>query len=376
MLALQIIFVILFLLMVFMAHTSLLVEKETKMREMLKIMGVSSGALVAASFVMHKAVDVVLSALLALASSGLIYTNTSFGVLFGLYFFFILSLMSWAHFVTAFFSQSMTGSMFGTLTIFGGWFVVSALNSTSTVSTIRAVSLLPAAALSLGITIIAEYETYNVGLTGANIAAFQSTQYGNFNFQSIIGMLVFDSIFYALLGWYLDKTWPQEFGTRQPVYFLCLPSYWLPHKGQSGGGGRSGGDSQALAPKVSDSVAGAENELADMEDGVVVDADDFEPVAAELREQEGQGRCVVIRNLRKTFPTPEGIKVAVHGLSVNMYESQVFALLGHNGAGKTTTLSMLEGMLTPDGGDAIIQVVLVSSRVFLLLLLLLQARAF
>jgi ATP-binding cassette subfamily A (ABC1) protein 3 len=344
----------------------LLVEKETKMREMLKIMGVSSGALVAASFVMHIAVDVVLSALLALASSGLIYTNTSFGVLFGLYFFFILSLMSWAHFVTAFFSQSMTGSMFGTLTIFGGWFVVSALNSTSTITTIRAVSLLPAAALSLGITIIAEYETYNVGLTGANIAAFQSTQYGNFNFQSIIGMLVFDSIFYALLGWYLDKTWPQEFGTRQPVYFLCLPSYWLPHQGQSGGGGGgSGGDSQALtAARVSGSVASAESELADMEDGVVVDADDFEPVAAELREQEGQGRCVVIRNLRKTFPTPEGIKVAVHGLSVNMYESQVFALLGHNGAGKTTTLSMLEGMLTPDGGDAIIQVVLVSSCVF------------
>ena len=36
-------------------------------------------------------------------------------------------------------------------------------------------------------------------------------------------------------------------------------------------------------------------------------------------------------------------KVAVAGMTLNMYEGQITALLGHNGAGKTTTMSMLTG---------------------------------
>ena len=36
-------------------------------------------------------------------------------------------------------------------------------------------------------------------------------------------------------------------------------------------------------------------------------------------------------------------KVAVNGLSLNMYDGQITALLGHNGAGRTTTISILTG---------------------------------
>ena len=35
-----------------------------------------------------------------------------------------------------------------------------------------------------------------------------------------------------------------------------------------------------------------------------------------------------------------------------MYDSQIFALLGHNGAGKTTTISMLTGLIEKSGGSA------------------------
>jgi hypothetical protein len=205
---LQVVFVILFLLMVFMAHSGLLMEKETKMREMLKIMGVTSGALVASSFLFHIFIDLVLSFILAFLSRSLIYSNTSFGILFGLYFFFIMSLMSWAHFVTAFFSKSMTGSMFGTLTLFAGWFIVGggAIKATTPLYVIRSVCLMPAAALSLGITLIAQYETFNLGLSMSSIAAVQSTEYGTFDFQTVLGMLVFDS--FSTRSW--DGIWTKH----------------------------------------------------------------------------------------------------------------------------------------------------------------------
>mgnify|MGYP006092930239 CR=1 FL=1 len=39
---------------------------------------------------------------------------------------------------------------------------------------------------------------------------------------------------------------------------------------------------------------------------------------------------------------------------MNMYNGQIFALLGHNGAGKTTTISMLTGLFEPTKGKATI----------------------
>ena len=49
-----------------------------------------------------------------------------------------------------------------------------------------------------------------------------------------------------------------------------------------------------------------------------------------------------------------GNKLAVDGLSLNLYENQITSFLGHNGAGKTTTMSVLSGLFPPTAGTAII----------------------
>lgn len=42
-------------------------------------------------------------------------------------------------------------------------------------------------------------------------------------------------------------------------------------------------------------------------------------------------------------------------LSLDLYEGQITALLGHNGAGKTTLINMLTGLMPPTSGTATIR---------------------
>src|SRR5438309_3994984 len=57
---------------------------------------------------------------------------------------------------------------------------------------------------------------------------------------------------------------------------------------------------------------------------------------------------IEIRDLTKRF----GATLAVDGLSLEVPQGAIFALLGDNGAGKTTTMRMLTGLLPADGGSA------------------------
>ncbi len=60
--------------------------------------------------------------------------------------------------------------------------------------------------------------------------------------------------------------------------------------------------------------------------------------------------AIEVQDLYKAF----GEVKAVHGVSFNVLQGEIFSLLGPNGAGKTTTISMLATLLRPDQGDALV----------------------
>ncbi|MET8145101.1 ABC transporter ATP-binding protein [Sphaerisporangium sp. NPDC005288] len=60
------------------------------------------------------------------------------------------------------------------------------------------------------------------------------------------------------------------------------------------------------------------------------------------------GPVIEVGGLRKSY----GSFTAVDGISFEVGQGEVFALLGTNGAGKTTTIEILEGYLRPSAGTA------------------------
>jgi ABC-2 type transport system ATP-binding protein len=60
--------------------------------------------------------------------------------------------------------------------------------------------------------------------------------------------------------------------------------------------------------------------------------------------------AIEVRGLRKSF----GDKEAVAGIDLEIAPGSLAGLIGPNGAGKTTSLSMVTGLLRPDGGQVLI----------------------
>jgi ATP-binding cassette, subfamily A (ABC1), member 3 len=119
-----------------------------------------------------------------------------------------------------------------------------------------------------------------------------------------------------MIGIYLDKVMPREFGKAEPWNFLCKSKR-----------------SRIYTDNVED----------EKHDPELVKSGNFEKDADYLK----RGESLRIRNLKKVY---ENGFTAVHNESMTMYKGQIFALLGHNGAGKTTTISMLTGLIEPSEG--------------------------
>ncbi|KAJ3314632.1 ATP-binding cassette sub- A member 1 [Blyttiomyces sp. JEL0837] len=166
---------------------------------------------------------------------------------------------------------------------------------------------------------------------------------------------MFMNIFiYAALLWYFDAIIPDEYGTRQPLYFFVLPSYW-------GFSTKSKQADEEWLRRVS-----AEKALpveGDVDSDILAERD----IALTSTEQFP----VRLVNLNKTYAKYPFIsskldKVAVRNSCLTLQEGKLLALLGQNGAGKSTTMSILAGLTPATSGDALIYGLSVRSQMSLI----------
>jgi ATP-binding cassette subfamily A (ABC1) protein 3 len=259
-----------------------------------------------------------------------------------------VSAIAFAYMIHTFFDKARTGAIAGAL-VFNCCYFVYASTFDISAGNIRpggsiGVCVLSPAAFSFGVSLLAQYEEAGVG---AQWSSLTEDVGAGIDLGSVFLILMFDTIAYSFLGWYLEQVLPKEFGVRQPYLFIFHKSYWVPGAtdswfDQSVPGIRDGsGGGGAAAP--AGSLLDEGNHAAGPGDAAGGGIN-MEEVSADLRAQEKTNECVQIYGLRRVFDTPDGEKVAVKNLTVNIYANQIFALLGHNGAGKTTTINMLTGL--------------------------------
>ncbi|XP_068232553.1 LOW QUALITY PROTEIN: phospholipid-transporting ATPase ABCA3-like [Palaemon carinicauda] len=179
--------------------------------------------------------------------------------------------------------------------------------------------LLPNMAVTWAFRIIAMFEGRSIGLQWGRL-----WETGNPRDQLTPGMvlimLLADSVIFFLVAWYVDQVRPGVYGVPQDWYFVFKKSYWCGSK-----------------PSREDDQSSAEQPQREY----------FEEEPASLKPG------IVIKNLRKEFKSfGKKKKVALENVSFKCYEGQCTVLLGHNGAGKTTTMSILTGVYAPTSGQA------------------------
>uniref|UniRef100_A0A7N4V510 ABC transporter domain-containing protein n=1 Tax=Sarcophilus harrisii TaxID=9305 RepID=A0A7N4V510_SARHA len=183
--------------------------------------------------------------------------------------------------------------------------------------------LLSNVAMALGILLIVNFEKKGIGMQWKEFMSPINVN-DNFTLGHVVLMLLYDSVFYGLVAWYIEAVFPGEYGMPQPWYFFLLPSYWL------------------KKPKM----ILKEKEEEDLEKSPQHEFFESDPTDLQVG--------IKIKNLSKTFKKGKKTKEAVRNLNLNLYEGQITVLLGHNGAGKTTTLSILTGLFPPTSGQVYI----------------------
>uniref|UniRef100_A0A8C4N8Y7 ATP binding cassette subfamily A member 1 n=1 Tax=Equus asinus asinus TaxID=83772 RepID=A0A8C4N8Y7_EQUAS len=171
-------------------------------------------------------------------------------------------------------------------------------------------SLLSPVAFGFGCEYFALFEEHGIGWD----TLFESPmEEDGFNLTTSVSMMLFDAFLYGVMTWYIEAVFPGQYGIPRPWYFPCTKSYCI---------------SCGFIPAFSLLTVCMEEEPTHLKLGVS------------------------IQNLMKVYR--DGMKVAVDGLALNFYEGQITSFLGHNGAGKTTTMSILTGLFPPTSGTAYI----------------------
>ena len=315
---LYIIFPLLVIYLGFIFH--MLKEKEKKITENMRNMGMSLLAHYLAWYSFYALVLFGCSVIWTVIVKLTFFTSSNVILVWSLFFLTGLVLLSVSFVVCSFFIASKPGVLLGIVVFFlfyGVSIIVGSVES-PTEGIYNMFALSPFTSMSFAAknaVLLESYNSYGIGFEHIGLVI------NYFKFRTFIIICILESIILLLIGIYLDLVFPTEIGIKKHPLFFCGMKY--------------------------------KNDVADRQESMLDDGsyaqEYYEELTQDLIVKKRDPRSSLqIHNLRKVYSNG---KIAVHNLSLDMFDNQIFALLGHNGAGKTTTISMISGLLTQSSGS-------------------------
>jgi ATP-binding cassette subfamily A (ABC1) protein 3 len=323
--------------MVYILGAELSLERELRVRDTLKIMGMYDSAYYFSMFTTSLVVSIPSLIVVSGVLAATVFPDVHHSAIFGVFLQFAIACLP-LPFISCLFVRSPSWAGFAAI---GPIFLLMALSILAT----AAITISPSNRMSASlVSLVGVQQAFDI------LCAFQANAYeahmtskidltytlldGGVPAASYSGMCLLDAFLYWILFLYLEAVHPGEQGVPRPWYFVfAWPyRYFFPSQRQT----------PVSSARKALSVA--------MEDSETLA--NFEPAP------DGAVCCVETQKLTKIFPALRSVdqpKVAVNNLSMKMYEGQILALLGHNSAGKSTTLSMLTGCLEPTSGAVLLR---------------------
>ncbi|GAA6225610.1 ATP-binding cassette sub-family A member 1-like [Lates japonicus] len=303
---------------------SVVYEKEARLKETMRIMGLDNGILWFSWFI-SSLIPLLISAglLVLLLKKGNLLPYSDPGVVFlFLGSFAVVTIMQCFLLSTAFARANLAAACGGIIyfTLYLPYVLCVAWQDYIGFGAKVFASLLSPVAFGFGCEYFALFEEQGVGIQWKNLVS-SPLEEDDFSLRTAIIIMYFDSFLYGVLTWYIEAVFPGQYGIPRPWYFPFTKSYWFGDKD-----GKS--NKVPLNRKGNPGAVCMEEEPAHLEPGVYIE------------------------NLVKVYR--HGKKLAVDGLTLGFYEGQITSFLGHNGAGKTTTMSILTGLFPPTSGTAYI----------------------
>uniref|UniRef100_A0AAY5K4S1 P-type phospholipid transporter n=1 Tax=Esox lucius TaxID=8010 RepID=A0AAY5K4S1_ESOLU len=277
-------------------------EKEARLKETMRIMGLGTGQLWFSWF-LSSLVPFLISAwlLIALLKWGDILPYSNPAVVFFFLTAFATATIMQCFLISTFFSRANLAAACGGLIYFALYLPYVLCVAWRDHLTTSHRSLFSPVAFGFGCEYFSQFEEQGVGIQWFNLRS--SPREGDtYSFTTSIVMLYVDAFVYAVAAWYIEAVFPGQYGVPRPWNFVSRHAH----------------SSYRIEAEPTHLVLG-----------------------------------VAIRNLVKIYK--KGAKLAVNHLNLKFYEGQITSFLGHNGAGKTTTLSILTGLFPPTAGTVYIK---------------------
>lgn len=320
-------------------------EKEQRLKEVMKMMGLTNGVHWVAWFITNWVqMTIPVLALTVILKYGHILTYSDPFIIFFVLEIFAIANIMFSFLVSVLYSKAKLAAACAGIIYFLSYVpymyiaVREEASRTQLPVAIKFVaSLLSTTAFGLGAKYFAFYEEIGVGVQWSNMA-ISPVEDDRYNLKSVVIMMIVDIFVYTILMWYIENVHPGAYGLPKAWYFPFTRSYWY-------GTTKSDADCTWWLNLWSrKSLSLMEEDQANIMENRPGNLFETEPTNLPL------GVC--IDKLTKVYKN--GGKVAVNRLSLKLYESQITCILGHNGAGKTTTMSILTGLFPPTSGHAMI----------------------